>query len=154
MKSLMLYAIPGLAALLPIGHVIGQTATSETKSIVEIVKGLEAEGYGPFSEVSMDHRNWEVEAYKDDVSYELTVDAVSGKVLSEHRDDPDTQPPANSLPLSKVLQKVIDDTSYSDIDDVSFERRYWEIEVYKDSQQHELHVDPVTAKVVSDRLDD
>lgn len=154
MKSFMLYAIPGLAALLPVSHVIGQTATSENKSIVEIVQGLESEGYGPFSEVSMDHRNWEVEVYKDNVSYELTVDAASGKVLAEHRDDPDTRPPQNAMPLSKVLQKIVDDTGYSDIDDVSFERRYWEVEVYRDGQQHELHVDPVTAKVVSDRLDD
>lgn len=154
MKSFMLYALPGVATLLPVGHFIGQTATSETKPIVDIVQGLELEGYGPFSEVSMDHRNWEVEVYKDNVSYELTVDAVSGKVLAEHRDDPDTQPPSNAMPLSKVLQKIVDDAGYSDIDDVSFERRYWEVEVYKDGQQHELHVDPVTAKVVSDRLDD
>lgn len=154
MKTLMLYAIPGLAALLPVGHVIGQTDVSEPKAIVKIVEGLESQGYGPFNEVSMDHRNWEVEAYKDNVSYELTVDAITGKVLAQHRDDPDTQPPKNAMPLSKVLQKIMENTSYTDIDDVSFERRYWEVEVYKDGQQHELHVDPVTAKVIADRLDD
>ncbi len=154
MKTLILYAIPSLAVLLPVGHVIGQTDVSQPKPIVKIVEGLESQGYGPFNEVSMDHRNWEVEAYKDNVSCELTVDAITGKVLSQHRDDPDTQPPKNAMPLSKVLQKILDDTGYTDIDDVSFERRYWEVEVYKDAQQHELHVDPVTAKVVSDRLDD
>ncbi|TWT65148.1 PepSY domain-containing protein [Allorhodopirellula solitaria] len=154
MKSLMLYAIASLAALLPVGHVIGQTATRQPKPIVEIVKGLEADGYGPFNEVSMDHQNWEVEAIKDRVSYELTVDAKTGEVLGQHRDDPDTQPPANAMPLSKVLQKIIENTAYDEIDEVSFERRYWEVEVYQDLQQHELHVDPVTARIVSDRLDD
>lgn len=154
MKTLMLYAIPSLAALLPLGHVIGQSDVEQPKSIVKIVEGLESQGYGPFNEVSMDHRNWEVEVYKDNVSYELTVDATSGKVLSQHRDDPDTRPPKDAMPLSKLLQRILDNTSYTEIDDVSFERRYWEVEVYKDGQEHELHVDPVTAKVVSDRLDD
>lgn len=87
MKSLMLYAIPSLAALLPLGHVIGQSDVEQPKSIVEIVEGLESQGYGPFNEVSMDHRNWEVEVYKDAQEHELHVDPRAAKVVSDRLDD-------------------------------------------------------------------
>jgi uncharacterized membrane protein YkoI len=119
-----------------------------------MVQKLEKDGYGPFTELSMDDGNWEVETHKGNESVELMVDPFSGKVLSEHHDDPDTPPPAGAMPLSKLLQKVMQKSDIQDIDEVSFERRYWEIEAFRNGQKRELHVDPITAKIIADRIDD
>lgn len=70
------------------------------------------------------------------------------------RDNPETAPPVDAMTLSKLLQTVLDNGSYQNFDEVSFERRYWEIEVYKNGQKRELHVDPITAKIIADRIDD
>jgi uncharacterized membrane protein YkoI len=150
-KPLMLAAV----ALAPVAAVSSDAAAPEAiqQPIVKIVRGLEKDGYGPIVDVSMDDGVWEVEAYKGDASLELTVNPDTGKVLSEHRDDADTRPPKDSLKLSELLRKL-EKASYTDVEDVSFERRYWEVETHQDGEQHELHVDPKTAEVISDRIDD
>lgn len=158
MSTSLLYTLAA-AALIPVGVTSlvgsgGPATDSRALSIIEIVQRLEEGGYGPFTELSMDDGNWEVEARKQDTSLELTVDPISGDVLSEHRDDAEQAPPAGSMHLSKLLQTVSESGSYQQFDEVSFERRYWEIEVYKDGQKRELHVDPMTGKVIADRLDD
>ncbi len=158
MSTSLLYTLAA-AAMIPIGVTSivgadGSVTDSKALPMIEIVQRLENEGYGPFAEVSMDDGKWEVEVRKQDESLELTVDPVSGEILSSHRDDADPTPPAGSMPLSKLLQTVEKNAGYNQFDEVSFERRYWEIEVTKDGQKRELHVDPVTAKVIADRLDD
>lgn len=158
MSTSLLYTLAA-AALIPIGVTSivgadGRATDSKALPMVEIVQRLEKDGYGPFAEISKDDGNWEVEVRKQDESLELTVDPVSGVVLSSHRDDSEPTPPAGSMPLSKLLQTVEKSGGYQQCDEVSFERRYWEIEVYKDGQKRELHVDPLTAKVIADRLDD
>ena len=158
MKASLLNSLVA-AALIPVGiysaaDVTGQAPSNQALSMVEVVQRLEKDGYGPFTELSMDDGNWEVETRKQGESVELTVDPTSGKVLAEHRDDPETAPPAGAMLLSQLLQTVLDNGGYKNFDEVSFERRYWEIEVYKDGRKRELHVDPTTAKVIADRVDD
>jgi uncharacterized membrane protein YkoI len=126
---------------------------AEPMPIVEVVTQLEKEGYGPFTELSIDDGAWEAEAYKDDVPYELRVDLHTGEVLSEHRDDSEARPPQHAKPLSEILQ-LLSKEGFESIDDASFERRYWELEVHREDGEHEIHVDPASGKVVSDRIDD
>ena len=147
------------ALLIPVGIqsafiASGQTSDQHALTLVEVVQRLENDGYGPFTELSMDDGNWEVEARKNRESVELTADPDSGKVLAEHRDDPEAAPPADAMTLSDVLRIVLDSGSYKTFDNVSFERRYWEIEVHKDGQKHELHVDPITGTIIAERVDD
>lgn len=155
MNTSQLYSLVA-AALIPVGitSAVGQTTNTKSLTMIEIVQQLERDGYGPFSELSLDDGNWEIEVRKQGESVELTVDPISGKVLSEHRDDADQTPGKDAMALSKLLQTVSNNGGYKNFDEVSFERRYWEIEVYKDGQKRELHVDPTTAKVVADRIDD
>ncbi|QDS91546.1 hypothetical protein FF011L_02760 [Roseimaritima multifibrata] len=158
MNASLLYSLAAVA-MIPVGAIsavsaVGESPNRQVLSMVEIVQGLEKEGYGPFAELSRDDGRWEVEARKGNESLELTVDPLTGKVLSQHRDDPEQAPPAESMALSKLLQSVLDHGSYRNFEEVSFERRYWEIEIYKDGQKRELHVDPITAKVIADRIDD
>lgn len=140
-----------VAASMPMSVVLADRVDS--KPIVEVVEQLEKDGYGPFSDISFDLGHWEIEVFKQDVPYELVVDGTTGKVLSEHRDDADSRPPKEALPLSRVLRTLIEAGATS-IDDVSFERRYWEVELHRQDGKREVLVHPVTGEVVSDRLDD
>lgn len=123
------------------------------KSLLDIVVKLENDGYGPITDISMEEGDWEVEAYKGDVAYEMLVDAETGEVVAEHRDDGDSKPPANAKKLSEIIT-MLESEGYSRIREVSFERKNWEVEAIKDKTQRELRVDPVSGKVVSDRVDD
>ncbi len=56
------------------------------KPLVEIITMLEAEGYSPITEISMENGIWEVEAYKDNVERELRVNPLTGQILSERNE--------------------------------------------------------------------
>jgi hypothetical protein len=145
-------AIAAIAAV-PVSVVLAERPPADAKPIVEFVEQLEKQGYGPFIEFSFDDGHWEVEVYKEDVPYELAVDGRTGKILSEHRDDAEPRPPRDAQPLSKILRTLIK-AGYTDINEVSFERRYWEIEAFREDGKHEIHIHPTTGEVISDRRDD
>lgn len=132
----------------------GQAADGKPLSIIEVAERLENAGYGPFTELSMDDGLWEVEARKQNESLEVKVDPLTGNIVSEYRDDPEVTPPTGSMPLPELLRTVQANSVYKHFDEVSFERRYWEIELHHKGLQRELHVDPMTGRIISDRLDD
>jgi hypothetical protein len=123
------------------------------KSMLQIVTTLEEQGYTPFVEVSFDDGRWEVEAYKGNASVELTVDPTTGEILGVHRDEAERRPPKGSLSLSELLQRLEKNRRLG-FEEASFERRYWEIEIHRDGAKYELYVDPETAEIVSERVDD
>jgi uncharacterized membrane protein YkoI len=148
-KPLLLTAL----AVTPAAVRSDEAPPADAKTMAEIVQILEEAGYGPLVDVSFDDGGWEVEAYKGGASLELTVDPTSGNVLSEHRDDSEPRPPAGSLKLSEVLA-ALEKAGHSKFDEASFERRYWEVETHRDDTKFELHVDPKTAEVIAERIDD
>lgn len=144
-----------LAAVLGTSSVAGVFADSPlpgAKPIVEIVQRLEKEGYSPVTGFSFDDGVWEVEVSKGNASLELVVDPQSGATLNEYPDDVDPRPPKGTMPLSELLLGL-QKAGYDNFHDASFERRYWEIELYRDGVERELQVDPATGKVVADRVD-
>ncbi|MCI0548379.1 MAG: PepSY domain-containing protein [Candidatus Rokubacteria bacterium] len=148
-----------MAALIVASVVVGSSlavAQSERpvgKTLLEIVGTLEGQGYGPITEVSRERGTWEVEAYKNGTPYELRVDPATGGIISEHRDDGDPTPPANARKLSEIV-RGLEAAGYTHIDEISFERRTWEVEAVRGGTKRELRVDPITGQVVSDRIDD
>lgn len=142
-------AIAGVSAY----AIVANPPSKDIKPIEDVVKMLELQGYGPFSEIGFDNGCWEVEVYKGDVACELTVDPHNGVILSEHRDDGEPRPPRGSLQLSEILQVLVK-AGYSNIRDIAFERRYWEIESYHNNDKREIHVHPKTGEIISDRHDD
>ena len=150
------FVVASAAAATPVAAITVAPGDAPVKGplpMTAVVERLEKDGYSPFTELSMDDGAWEVEVYKDDVPYELTVDPGSGEILSEHRDDSEPRPPQDAKPLSEVLQ-LLAKAGCEEVDDASFERRYWEFEVLRQDGEHEIHVDPTTGEVVSDRIDD
>jgi uncharacterized membrane protein YkoI len=154
--ALALQPLASIVAAQEVAAVQGQSTVAQDqkdKSIVEIVRNLEEADYAPIVDVSYDDGVWEVEAYKADIPYELSLDPQTGEVISEHRDDADAKPPAKSLLLSTIIEGI-EKAGYTDLDDISFEHRTWEAEVRRNGQKRELRVDPATGEVVSDRVDD
>lgn len=152
MKVWSFAAVAALAAA-PMSVVLADRPTPDSKPIVEVVEQLEKQGYGPFSEISFDDGYWEVEVYKDGAAYELAVDGRSGKILSEYRDDPEAHPPRDAKPLSAILHLVLK-AGYTNIEDASFERRYWEIEALRQDGKYEILVHPTSGEIISQRRDD
>jgi uncharacterized membrane protein YkoI len=152
--SLLLFA-------LVVGHTFAEetvpaksrASVIERVSVIEIVERLENAGYGPFNSLSRDSGKWEVEVQKNGKFIELTVDPASGKVISEYRDDAELAPAKDDLPLSKLLQKLSQKVGFDDLDEISFEQRYWEVEVHQDGQKRELRINPLSAEVISTRID-
>jgi uncharacterized membrane protein YkoI len=126
---------------------------AQQKSILDVVKSLEEADYAPITEISLDDGVWEVEAYKEDIAYELSIDPETGEVISEHRDNGDPKPPAKSMLLSTIIE-AIEKAGYTHVHDVSFEHRVWEAEVRRDNMKRELRLDPLTGEIVEDRVDD
>jgi len=65
----------------------GERPPADAKPLVEIIKTLEAQGYAPIAEISMDDGVWEVEAYKNNEERELRVNPLTGEILSDRKDD-------------------------------------------------------------------
>lgn len=53
----------------------------------DVVKSLEAKGYSPITEISMDDGVWEVEAYKEGQERELKVNPANAEIISDRADD-------------------------------------------------------------------
>jgi uncharacterized membrane protein YkoI len=141
------------SAILPVAGRADEKPPANSKTIIEIVAGLEKQEYAPIIEVSFDDGVWEVEAYKGDAAFELTVDPSTGEIVNEHRDEGDRKPPADSLSLSEILSAV-EKAGFAELNDVSFEGKSWEAEATRDSKKRELRIDGKTGKVIADRADD
>ena len=63
------------------------------------------------------------------------------------------RPPADAVSLSEVV-KSLEEKGYSPVTEVSMDNGVWEVEAYKDGQEHELKVNPKDGQVLSDRLED
>jgi uncharacterized membrane protein YkoI len=148
--------VKSLAAFFALGafpYAIHGVGANPTPSLVQIVRDLEQQQYDPVVDVDREATWWEIEALKKGTAIELHVDRQTGAITSEHRDDPAGSPPQGALRLSEVLVRL-EKAGHGDIEEISFERRYWEVESLKHDGKHELYVDPLSGDIVSDRLDD
>ena len=154
MNVIQSFVAIAILAVVPIADVIADRPAGDiAMPLVDIIERLEQEGYGPVTEASFDDGHWEIETFKSGKAYELTVDGRNGKVLSEHRDNAKPRPPRDAQLLSQILHRL-DKAGYTNIDDVSFERNYWEVEAHREDGKYELHVHTVTGEIIRERRDD
>ena len=59
----------------------------DAQPLSKIVRTLEEQGFTPIVEIEFDDDLWEVEAYKEGDKRELKVDPVSGRIISDQKDD-------------------------------------------------------------------
>jgi uncharacterized membrane protein YkoI len=142
----------GTLAALPLASA-DERPPAEGTPLLKVLEILDDKGYGPVTEISFDDGVWEAEAYKGDAAFEVSVDPSNGEIVSEHRDDGDPKPPTGTLPLAKVIA-ALEKAGYADLNDISFERKSWEVEATRENQKRELRVDAKDGRVISDRVDD
>jgi uncharacterized membrane protein YkoI len=153
MKALMGFSLVfASVAAMPLASA-DERPPADGTPLFELLEILDEKGYGPVIEVSFDDGVWEVEVYKGDAALEVSVDPAKGEIISEHRDDGDPKPPTDAMPLAKVIA-ALERAGYTDLNDISFERRSWEVEATRDNQKIELRVDAKDGRVISDRVDD
>lgn len=152
MDAFAKFSLTTMIAIAPTTMAAADSPPADAKPVVEIVQRLEKEGYAPVTGFSFDDGNWEFEVSREGASRELTVDPMSGEILGEYADDVDPRPPKGAMPLSELLLGL-QKAGYADVHEASFERRVWEIEIYRDGAERELQVDPITGKVTGDRAD-
>lgn len=112
---------------------------------------------------------WELDVYGSDKAWhDVTVDARSGKVLSERADDDNDDrdrhaPRPSAVDLDAAVTAALGDrpgtvTSVDlddDGDDGGKAAPHWDVDVTgKDGKQHELRVDAKSGKATADRADD
>ncbi|WP_444894868.1 PepSY domain-containing protein [Microbulbifer sp. ANSA003] len=62
------------------------------------------------------------------------------------------KPPPGAMALSTVLTKL-EQQGYTPIVEVDLDKGKWKIEAYKGDQKYDLHVDPNSAEVLSEKPD-
>ncbi|MFD6278154.1 PepSY domain-containing protein [Streptomyces sp. NPDC060209] len=114
---------------------------------------------------------WELDVYgSDKVWHDVTVDASSGKVLSDREDDDNDDrdrhaPRSAAISLDAAVKAAlgaqpgtvtsVDLDDDSDDDNSRHGAPHWDVDVTgKDGKQHELHVDAKSGKATVDHDDD
>ena len=85
-KVLIRAALPAIIFLSPLTFA-GERLPDNAKPLSEVIKMLEKKGYHPVIDIELERGRWEIEAFKDSIKRELKVDAVTGEILSDRRDE-------------------------------------------------------------------
>lgn len=62
------------------------------------------------------------------------------------------RPPEGSKPLVEIIQ-ALESQGYEPITEISMDDGVWEVEAYKNNEERELRVNPLTGEILSDRRD-
>lgn len=62
------------------------------------------------------------------------------------------RPPEDAKPLTEIIE-TLETQGYTLITEISMDDGVWEVEAYKNDEERELRVDPLTGKILSDRKD-
>ena len=69
------------------GEITSEEAETGGKPLAEILKAVEAQGYGPILEVELDDDGWEISAVKDGEEVSLTADTKTGEIRSAEEEE-------------------------------------------------------------------
>lgn len=86
MKTLIIAVLFSLTLLLQ-NSKADEIPRHDAQPLSKIVRNLEEQGFSPIVEIEFDDNLWEVEAYKEGDKRELKVDPVSGRIISDQKDD-------------------------------------------------------------------
>lgn len=152
MNTSFTLALLSVGLSLPFSSFADGRPPADAKPVSKLLADLEKVGFAPIVDVSFDSGKWEIEAYKGNEQRELLIDSVTGAIVGDRADEPDPKPPANAKPLSAVIL-TIEQAGNATILDITFDDGRWEVDILRDGQTRELHIDPESGAVVDDRAD-
>jgi uncharacterized membrane protein YkoI len=86
MKKLIIAAL-FFSMLFLQASIASEMPPNNAKPLSEIVRTLEEKGYSPIVDIEFEDSQWEVKTYKEGVKRKIKIDPVSGKIVSDRKDD-------------------------------------------------------------------
>lgn len=127
------------------------TPQADIKGLAEIVTRFEAVGC-QIVDASFDKGRWQLEGYRNDLSFELAVDRETGLLKSMRHDLVNPPPPVGAKPLSQILANV-QKAGWTRIVRVELDHGHWDVESYRNLARHELHLDAVSGAILTEPAD-
>ncbi|MGH3312886.1 MAG: PepSY domain-containing protein [Streptomyces sp.] len=125
-----------------------EAAAAAQKSAPGTVTGIELD----------DEKNnvvWEVELTKGNTSHEVTLDAATNKVISDHKEQDDDEASPTQLSAAEAARAAAAHGTVTSVDlEDDAKKPAWEVETLKNGKEHELTVDTKTGKVTQERNDE
>jgi Peptidase propeptide and YPEB domain len=116
-----------------------------SKPLSIILRSVEEQKLGVIREAEFDHGLWEVDVCDAGACQELSIDPMSGKEKGRRKSDLGEIPPANAMPISKIVQSI-EARRLGVIEEIELEHGFWEIELRKEGRKIKLAVDPDTGQ--------
>ena len=123
----------------------GDVPPAGGKPLSEILRSVEDQKLGAFSEVEFDDGLWEVKVCGASACQKLYLSPGSGDETRRRSADSEEIPPPNSKPLSTIVQ-AIEASGAGSITEVEFDDGVWEVDLRKDGRKTKLRIDPMTGK--------
>ncbi|UJS16780.1 MAG: PepSY domain-containing protein [Candidatus Jettenia sp.] len=119
---------------------------SDSKPLSAILKSVEKQELGIITSADFDDSLWEIKVCKSSDCLKLYIDPKSGEEKHRKTDNSDDElPPANTKPLSAIVQSL-EDRNQGVIKDVEFDDGLWEVELREDGRKIKLYIDPRTGE--------
>lgn len=115
---------------------------ADARPLAEVVALLENGQIDVITEIDWDSDKWEIEARKDDKWFDLDI-SPSGEILKRESTGPEKDvPPADSLPLSHILNGIERAHAPARITEVEFDDDHWEIQLRDGDRKIDLKINP------------
>lgn len=103
---------------------------------------------GTVTGIDLDDGVWEVEVTEGGTSHETRLDAKTGKVLGQHKEDEDEDAVPSNLKVSAAdaVERASDRGTVTSVD---LDDNAWEVETVKNGKEQELRIDLASGKVTT-----
>lgn len=123
--------------------VAGEIPPPGAKPLSVILKSVEDRKLGSISEAEFDDGLWEVKVCSAEACEKLDIDPQTGEEKHRRKKASDEIPPANSRPISTIIESV-EGRNSGVVSEVEFDDGFWEVELRKDGRKTRLVLDPMT----------
>lgn len=149
MKSNRILAILSLSGLLlaPLAVAVAdELPPPNAKPLSAILKSVESQKLGSISEAEFDDGLWEVKVCAAQACQQLYLDPRTGEEKRRRKTHSDEMPPANSMPISTIIQSV-EARGQGTITEIEFDLGSWEVKLRKDKRKIKLVINPMNGEI-------
>ena len=133
-------------SLAPLAVWADDVPPADSKPLSEILRLVEENKLGLFSEVEFDDGLWELKVCEANGCQKLYIAPRSGDEVRRRSADSDDFPQMNARPLSTIIESV-ETLGLGSITEVEFDDGFWEVDIHKNGRRTKLFYDPMTGEV-------
>jgi uncharacterized membrane protein YkoI len=134
--------------------VAGEVPSPKGKPLSEILQSVEAQKSGVIPKAEYDDGLWEVRVCDASACQKLYIDPRSGEQKRRKKADSEKIPPANAMPISKIVQSVearglgiITEVEFDEGFWHVFDEGFWNVELRKDGRKVKVGIDAITGEI-------